>query len=620
MLVLLTLLYFHKEGTSYRRKVSSFFITARITSLIGTMTVQDKYFLGFDLSTQQLKCLAINQSLKLVSSQIVDFDRDLPHYKTHKGVYVNGSVVDCPVAMWVEALDLVFQKFKDASFDLSKVVAISGSCQQHGSVYWSDDAGKLLGQLDSARGSLVDQLVPDAFSRATAPNWQDHSTAEECKELEAITGGPQGMANVTGSRAHLRFTGAQILKIAKHESETYSRTATIGLVSNFLASLLCGKLVPLEEADACGMNLYDIPKRKFNDKLLNCVDSQSGDSSKLYSKLLGDPVSCDNPTRVGTIADYFVSKYGFCRDCSIYPITGDNLATICSLPLKKDDVLISLGTSTTVLIVTDQFNPSPNYHMFIHPTVKNHYMGMICYCNGALAREIVRDKLNAEAGHGEGWELFDKAVQDPSVDTSNELGVYFPLAEIVPNATATCKRVIFDPSTGDIVKQVDSFADRRHDAKNIVESQALSCRVRIVPLLGSSPTTKDNTTSSVKVKFDYSEAPLSDYLTRRPKRVFFTGGASKNSAIIGKFAEILGATEGTYRLENPNSCALGGCYKALWSQLYNDGETTETYDVFLNKCFPWDTVESITSEGVKSSEWEQYNEKIVPLSHLEESL
>lgn len=575
---------------------------------------QESYYLGFDLSTQQLKCLAINKELKIVHSETVDFERDFPQYKTTKGVYIRGDVIDCPVAMWLEAIDLIFAKFSKSGFDLSLVKAISGSCQQHGSVYLSGAADGLLKSLNAKKGSLFDQLVPEALARETAPNWQDHSTGKQCEEFQNAVGGPQELAKITGSRAHFRFTGTQILKIAEEEPEVYANTKAIALVSSFVASVLSGSLTALEEADACGMNLYDVAKREFDDKLLSLIDK---DKTTIEKKLLAPPIKCDKPVRLSSISSYFAEKYGFSPDCSIFPFTGDNLATICSLPLKKNDVLVSLGTSTTILLVTEQYHPSADYHLFIHPTMPNSYMGMICYCNGSLAREKIRDELNGNETSRD-WTLFNEALSDDSLANEDEIGVYFPLGEIVPSVEATYKRAKFDPKSGEITKFVDSFEDKRHDAKNIVESQALSCRVRISPLLSSTVSPANTKNQDLTVKFDYDEFPLSEYFHKRPNKAFFVGGASKNNAIVKKFAQVIGATQGNYRLETPNSCALGGCYKALWSDLFYSKQTTLHYDQFLNERFPWDDLEYVCDSD--DGAWNAYNNKIVPLSRLEATL
>lgn len=595
-------------------------VIQRQTREVSNTMSLDSYYLGFDLSTQQLKCLAINQDLKIVHSETVEFEKDLPHYNTKKGVYIHGDTIECPVAMWLEALDLVLSKYREAKFPLNKVMAVSGSCQQHGSVYWSSQAESLLEQLNKKpEKDLLHYVSSVAFARQTAPNWQDHSTAKQCQEFEECIGGPEKMAQLTGSRAHFRFTGPQILKIAQLEPEAYEKTKTISLVSNFLTSILVGHLVELEEADACGMNLYDIRERKFSDELLHLIDSSSKDKT-IRQKLMRAPMK---NLIAGTICKYFIEKYGFNTNCKVSPMTGDNLATICSLPLRKNDVLVSLGTSTTVLLVTDKYHPSPNYHLFIHPTLPNHYMGMICYCNGSLARERIRDELNKERENNyektNDWTLFNQAVLDDSESSENELGVYFPLGEIVPSVKAINKRVIFNPKTGMIEREVAKFKDKRHDAKNIVESQALSCRVRISPLLSdSNASSQQRLNEDTIVKFDYDESPLRDYLNKRPERTFFVGGASKSDAIVKKFAQVIGATKGNFRLETPNSCALGGCYKAMWSLLYDSNKIAVPFDKFLNDNFPWHVMESISD--VDNENWDRYNSKIVPLSELEKTL
>ena len=53
-------------------------------------------FLGLDCSTQQLKAVVIDRNLRIQSETSVAFDRDLPHYGTKNGVFVNGSQVLSP--------------------------------------------------------------------------------------------------------------------------------------------------------------------------------------------------------------------------------------------------------------------------------------------------------------------------------------------------------------------------------------------------------------------------------------------------------------------------------------------------------------------------------------------
>lgn len=133
----------------------------------------------------------------------VDFDQDFgSKYKIKKGVLVDDEEgeVFAPVAMWLESLDLVLQRLQEKKAPLNRIRGISGSCQQHGSVYWSRQAETLLGDLKSDK-PLADQLK-GAFSHPYAPNWQDHSTQRECDQFDAELGSPDRLAEVTGSAAH----------------------------------------------------------------------------------------------------------------------------------------------------------------------------------------------------------------------------------------------------------------------------------------------------------------------------------------------------------------------------------------------------------------------------------
>ena len=98
-----------------------------------------------------------------------------------------------------------------AFFLTSAMYTDTSNFKQHGSVYWSNEAGALLGSLESEK-TLSEQLVPKAFSIDQSPIWQDSSTTKECLELNDIAGGEQALADLTGSRAYERFTGTQIAK------------------------------------------------------------------------------------------------------------------------------------------------------------------------------------------------------------------------------------------------------------------------------------------------------------------------------------------------------------------------------------------------------------------------
>ena len=159
-------------------------------------------YLGFDLSTQQLKGLAVTSQLKVVCEAKFDFDADSSGFDVKNGVITNEAEheVFAPVAMWLQALDSVLESLKEKGLDFSRVKGISGAGQQHGSVYWNVDAEAILSSLDGSQ-ALQEQLA-GAFAHPYSPNWQDASTQKECDQFDAELGSGDALAQATGSKAH----------------------------------------------------------------------------------------------------------------------------------------------------------------------------------------------------------------------------------------------------------------------------------------------------------------------------------------------------------------------------------------------------------------------------------
>lgn len=145
----------------------------------------------------------MSSRLKVLYEAKADFDEDLSKYGIKKGVHVNEAEreVYAPVAMWLEAVDLVMQRLKEKETPFHRIKGISGAGQQHGSVYWNKTGEELLGSLNPG-GTLVDQLSKTAFSHPFSPNWQDASTQKECDSFDAELGSDEKLAQITGSMAH----------------------------------------------------------------------------------------------------------------------------------------------------------------------------------------------------------------------------------------------------------------------------------------------------------------------------------------------------------------------------------------------------------------------------------
>ncbi|EOA13158.1 hypothetical protein CARUB_v10026177mg [Capsella rubella] len=482
------------------------------------------YFLGFDSSTQSLKATVLDSDLNIVKTELVHFDSDLPHYKTKDGVYrdatVNGRIVS-PTLMWVEALDLILKKLSDSNFDFGKVIALSGSGQQHGSVYWSKGSSEVLRSLDSKR-SLKEQLE-NAFSVKESPIWMDSSTTVQCKEIENAVGGAMELSQITGSRAYERFTGPQIRKLFTTQGETYKSTERISLVSSFMASLLIGDYASIDETDGAGMNLMDIKKRCWSKAALEAtatgLEEKLGKLAPAYAT-------------AGSISQYFVERFGFEKNCVVVQWSGDNPNSLAGLTLSTPgDLAISLGTSDTVFGITKEHQPSLEGHVLPNPVDPESYMVMLVYKNASLTREEIRDRC-AEGS----WDVFNKHLQQTQPLNNGKLGFYYTENEILPPLPVGSHRYILENFSGESLdgvkeREVDEF-DPPSEVRALIEGQFLSKRAHTERFGMPSP----------------------------PIRIIATGGASANENILSLISAIFGCD--VYTVQRPDSASLGAALRA----------------------------------------------------------
>lgn len=329
----------------------------------------------------------------------VKFDHDFPEYQTNGGVRASEKPNEfyCDPVMWIRALETVLDRLLLQGANFMSVISISGSTQQHGSVYWNKNGIETLHKLDPDN-FLYNQLNEDAFAVKRSPIWMDSSTGQQCREMEETVGGKDEMVKITGSKCYERFTGAQIRKIFQEQRESYNNTERISLISSFLASIFLNEIAPIDHSDGSGMNLLDINTRTWSQKCLDaCADS-------LKNKL-GDAVPTD--TIIGKIGQFFVQRYNFNPDCKIVAFTGDNPSALAGLNINDDCLAFSLGTSDTIMLSLDNrpaFNDDG--HILIHPTKKDGFMGLLCFKNAALIRDTFK---KAEANNS--WEIFSELLQ-----------------------------------------------------------------------------------------------------------------------------------------------------------------------------------------------------------------
>ncbi|XP_051624259.1 xylulose kinase isoform X2 [Manacus candei] len=447
-------------------------------------------YLGWDFSTQQLKVIAIDEQLRVIYEDNVHFDKDLPEFKTQGGVYIHSDrlTVTSPVLMWVKALDMILEKMKSSGFNFSQVRALSGAGQQHGSVYWKKGSLQILKNASSELP--LHQSLKGCFSVSNSPIWMDSSTASQCSALEEAVGGAQHLASITGSRAYER----------------------ISLVSSFAASLFLGTYAPIDYSDGSGMNLLQIWEKVWSK---SCLDA----CAPGLEERLGCPVPSHSV--LGTISPYYSQRYGFSPDCKIVAFTGDNPASLAGMRLQEGDIAISLGTSDTLFLWIQEPTPALEGHILCNPVDSQTYMALLCFKNGSLMRERIRDDCASGS-----WNEFSKALSSTVAGNNGNLGFYFDVMEITPEAVGIHRFNRDNQKVSGFPKEVEIRA--------LIEGQFMAKRIHAE-------------------KLGYKVLPRT--------RILATGGASHNKTILQVLSDVFNAP--VYTIDTANSACLGSAYRAI---------------------------------------------------------
>lgn len=283
-----------------------------------------------------------------------------------------------------------------------------------------------------------------------------------------------------------------------------------------MSSVLIGDYAPIDFSDGCGMNLLNLATRTWDPSLLAAT------APALASRLGSTPVA--SHSMVGKIAPYFTATYGIPGSALGIAWSGDNPCSVAGLGLSAPgDIAVSLGTSDTMFGILPKPNPGLEGHIFINPMDPRSYMAMLCYKNGSLTRERVRDA----SAPGADWKAFNAALAATPPANGGSFGFFIDAPEITP--------AIVKPGTrrfGPGGEAVGAFASPAVEVRAVVEGQFLSMRAH---------------GESVGIV--------------NPKRIIATGGASTNASVLQVLADVFGAP--VYTAAQSDSASLGAAVRAL---------------------------------------------------------
>ena len=472
-------------------------------------------FLGLDLSTQSLTAVVIEPATGDLQQHAIHFDSCYPSYRTTEGVLIgdNSRVAHVNPKMWIEALDDMLDWLNKKGLS-RKIGGIGVSAQQHGTVYLNQNFKFTLSRLDPSKNFTVQ--LKDGFSRNISPIWMDSSTNEECREISKSLGGDLNVARLTGSVATERFAAPQIRKFWKEKPVAYEKTFHIALISSFITSLLIGRLAPVDAGDGFGTNLADIQTGRWSPVAMEATAPEL--EQRLPPLLVKDKV-------VGSVSSFLVAGYGFNPQTDVIVGSGDNPCSLIGLGLigKPRTHAISLGTSNTYFGYTQQLKDEQRSTGHIFGTADGQYMFLICFKNGSLAREQVKDR------YGLTWNDFSEILMQTPPGNNGRIMLPYFMPETTP--------LVLHPE--------------------VLRFGGLS---------------EDNATANVCAVAEAQAMAMyrhSGWTGQRPKSIVVTAGGSENRGLLKVISRVFGIQVCSFEIKE--SAALGAAIRAAHCGLFNTG-------------------------------------------------
>ncbi|SDE06544.1 xylulokinase [Auraticoccus monumenti] len=343
---------------------------------------------GIDSSTQSCKVLVVDAA----TGEVV---------RSGRASHPDGTEVD-PRHWW----DALQAAVADAG-GLDDVAAVSVAGQQHGMVVL-DEQGQVI------RPALL---------------WNDTRSAPQAEQLVAELGAEQ-WARRTGVVPVASFTATKLRWLAENEPEHAARVAAVALPHDWLTWRLLGhgheggpadlSALVTDRSDASGTAYWSPHTGDWDTELLELA--------------LGHPAHLPRVLGPGESAGSTVAEGAVPAGLVVGPGAGDNAAGALGLQVVPGDVVVSIGTSTTVFAVTDAPVADASGTVAGFADAAGAFLPLVCTLNGARVLDSVATLLGVDHDG-----LGELALQSPPGSDGLVLQPYFEGERTpnLPDATAT---------------------------------------------------------------------------------------------------------------------------------------------------------------------------------------
>lgn len=366
------------------------------------------YLIGIDVGTSATKTVLFDEAGTVIASA----SQEYPLYQPK-----NGWAEQRPEDWRDAVLSTLQTVVSRAAVERESIKGIGISGQMHGLVML-DEAGEVI------RPSII---------------WCDQRTGEEVEDMLRIMPRERWI-QITANPPLTGWTAAKILWVRRHEPENYERCRHILLPKDYIRYVLTG-VFATEVSDASGMQLLDVPNRRWSKEVLDALDIDPSMLGTVYE-------SCEV---TGTLLPEIAKATGLTTGVKVVGGAGDNAAAAVGTGIVRDGTAFTtIGTSGVVFAHSSQvaIDPKGRVHTCCCAVPGAwHIMGVTQGAGLSLKwfkDEFCQDYV-AEA-QNEGKDVYDLINRDiETIPAGSDKLIYLPylMGERTPHLDPDCRGVFF---------------------------------------------------------------------------------------------------------------------------------------------------------------------------------
>lgn len=367
-----------------------------------------EYIIGVDLGTSGTKTVLFDREGNIAASATIEY----PLYQPE-----NGWAEQDPEDWWKAAAGTISQVIRKSKVDPGDIKGVGLSGQMHGLVMLDKDCKVL-------RRSII---------------WCDQRSGRQCDEITDLVGRDR-LIEITANPALTGFTASKLLWVRENEPDIYARCAHILLPKDYVRYMLTGEFAT-EVSDASGMQLLDVPNRRWSHEVLSKLDIDPALLGKVY----------ESPEVTGQITQRAADLTGLRPGTPVVGGAGDNAAAAVGTGVVRDGrAFTTLGTSGVVFAHTDKISidPKGRVHTFCCAVPGAwHVMGVT---QGAgLSLKWFRDNfcyseiVSAQGLSIDPYVLLDHQAELSPVGCHKLLYLPYLMGERTPHLDPDCRGVFF---------------------------------------------------------------------------------------------------------------------------------------------------------------------------------